>query len=66
MIDCDCVFDRPDLPVLGDDELLEHVERCGTCPKYIPAPAGSCWRACGTAPATCGGPPTGPARSSAS
>ncbi|MCY0994225.1 ATP-binding protein [Nannocystis sp. ILAH1] len=38
MIDCDCVFERADLPVLGDDELLEHVERCGTCPKVHTGP----------------------------
>ncbi|PCC74471.1 Signal transduction histidine kinase [Nannocystis exedens] len=33
MTDCECVFERADLPELGDDELIDHVERCGTCPK---------------------------------
>jgi len=33
MLDCECVFDRPDLASLADDVLLERLERCGTCPK---------------------------------
>ncbi|WAS90237.1 sensor histidine kinase [Nannocystis punicea] len=38
MTDCDCVFERPELPGFGDDELLEQVERCGTCPKVQHGP----------------------------
>lgn len=30
---CACVFERPDLAALADDEVLDHVLRCGTCPK---------------------------------
>ncbi|MBZ5711427.1 sensor histidine kinase [Nannocystis pusilla] len=39
MDDCDCVFGRADLAGLGDDEVIEQLERCGTCPEVQSGPA---------------------------
>jgi signal transduction histidine kinase len=35
---CDCVFDRTDLAQLGDDEIFDHLERCGACPQVQAGP----------------------------
>lgn len=35
---CDCVFDRPDLAALDDDDVLDHLARCGHCPAVQSGP----------------------------